>query len=62
VTEIVNCKKIAVIHQISFYLSHQLKTVTAKTIFLYITDIYFAGHSSVTFDSAAGSAAPLAPS
>jgi len=36
--------------------------VSANTIFLYIKDIYFAGNSSAPFDSAARSAAPLAPS
>ena len=56
-----NCKQIAVIHRISSYLSHQLKMVWAKTIFLYITDIYFADHSSAPFESAARSAAPLVP-
>jgi len=35
---------------------------SANTIFLYIKDIYFAGHSPAPFDSAAPSAATLTPS
>jgi len=40
----------------------QLSALIRKTLLLYIKDIYFVGHSPTPFDSAARSAAPLAPS